>query len=102
MVTGVPLRDVEGSRHAGRHRGPGVGLDDVANVDEVARLLAIAKDGDRLAAQHLEREDRDHVAVGVEALVGPVDVEVAQAHRLETVEPRVGQACFSSHSLLDP
>ena len=56
-----------------------VRLHDVADVDEVAGLIAVAEDRDPFASQHLEDEDRDGVTVGVEPLVRSVDVEYRRA-----------------------
>ena len=88
----VPLPMLKATAHALRGRGPQVGLDDVGDVDEIARLLAVAEDRERFSPQHLEGEDRNDVAVGVEPLVRSVHVEVAQADGLELVEFRVREA----------
>ena len=65
-------------------------LDDVVDVDEVARLLAVAEDGDRLAAQQVAREDPEHALIRIaEGLARAVDAEHAQRGDAE-VETEVG------------
>ena len=59
-------------------------VDDVRDVGEVARLLAVAVDRDRLAARDRGDEERHHRRVLRErALPRAEDVEVAQHDRLE-------------------
>src|ERR1039458_4813924 len=87
-----PAADVERAGDAGSHRRLNVGLHDVSNIHEIARLLAVAEDGDRLASQHLEHEDRNDVAIRVETLTRAIHVEIAQANHLHAVQFRVGQA----------
>ncbi len=71
---------------------PIVRLGDVVHRHEVARLLAVAVDGERLPAKQPVHEDRDDVAVGVVALVLAVHVEVPKTDALQRVELRVGEA----------
>ena len=61
--------DVECAASLRRARAARVRLGDVGDVDEVARLLAVAEDRHRFAVQQPVGEDRNHVAVGVVALV---------------------------------
>ncbi len=58
--------------------GEEVRADDVAHVDVVAGLAAVAVDRDELPAEHLPDEDGDHPRLAVRVLAGPVDVGVAQ------------------------
>ena len=92
IVTRVPLAMLNAPETPPLIAAPVVRLGDVPHVDEVPRLLAVTVDRERQPAQHAMREDRDHVAVGVVALVDAVDVEVAQADALERVQLRVGEA----------
>src|SRR5215217_6790104 len=48
------------------------GVDDIADVDEVARLAAVAEDRRRLAARHPLEEDRDDPALEPRVLARPV------------------------------
>ena len=65
----VHQRLAEGARH-------------VADVDEVAPLLAILEDHRPLAVGEPRGEDRQHAGIGVgERLAGTVDVEQPQARR---------------------
>ena len=53
--------------------------DDIGDVDEVARLPAVAEDVDRRAAADALAEDRDHAGIGrARVLARPVHVEEAQ------------------------
>ena len=93
MVTRVPLPMLKTPCTPSLGAGRGhVGGGDVADVDEVARLLAVAEDRHGHAAQDAVGEDRDDVAVGVVALVDAVDVEVAQADVAHAVELVVDEA----------
>ena len=59
-------------------RGKQGGLDGVVDVGVVARLLAVAMDGDRPAGVRLDQELRDDAAIGVvRPLARAVDVRVA-------------------------
>jgi len=69
--------DVEGHARAFFQRGD-VRRDAVANVDEVARLLARTVDGHRLIGGHARGEHGDHRAFLTDPLPWPVDVGVAQ------------------------
>src|SRR5690348_5186394 len=61
-----------------------VGGRDVADVQHVARLLAIAVDGQRAAFDHPAREDRYHATFfALEILTRAVDVRVAQDREVE-------------------
>ena len=65
-------------------------LHDVVDEDEVARLLAVAEDGDRLAAQHVAREDAEHALIGIViGLPGPIHAEHPQRGHAE-IETQVG------------
>ena len=61
-----------------RVEGAGVRLGHVADVHEIARLLAVAVDAGLLPAQQPPREDRDHAGFTVRVLSWPVDIGVAQ------------------------
>ena len=67
--------DVVDAAAPGRREG---GLDDVADVDVVARLLAVAEDERLLAAPEPFHEDRDDPALERGRLARPVDVGEAQ------------------------
>ena len=60
---------VENSGDAGRFHSEGQRADDVLHIDEIARLPAIAEDGDVLAAHGLFDENRHGGGVG--ALADP-------------------------------
>ena len=64
-------------RPAARPR-PRAARDDVADVDEVAALAAVAEDRRLLAARHPLEEDRDDAALEPGVLPRPVDVREAQ------------------------
>ncbi len=70
-------------RHAG---GEDVGAGDVAHEDVVARLPAVAEDGELLAGQEAGDEDRDHAGLGLRILPGPEDVGVPHRHALEPAQ----------------
>ena len=57
------LKTAAGRRGYRQRAHPAV--DDVVDVDEVARLLAVAEDRDRLAAQQVAEEDAEHALVGI-------------------------------------
>ena len=66
----------------GRHEY--VRRDDVLHVDEVAGLLAVAEDGQRLVRDRLRGEDRHRRRIGaLRVLARPEHVEVAQARRFQ-------------------
>ena len=102
MVMRVPLAMLNAPDTPAALRRLEVGARDVADVDEIARLLAVAVDRDRLAVQHAVSEDRNDVAVGVVPLVHAVDVEITQTDAFERVELRVRQAQLLAASLLAP
>ena len=82
--------------------GEQVPLHDVVDVREVARLLAVAVDLERLALERQLEEARDDRRVlRLRVLARPEDVEVAQAHRLEAVEPREDAAVVLRRELRD-
>ena len=63
---------------------------DVADVDEVARLLAVAEDRQRPAGLRAIREDRDHAGVRARRILArAVDVEEAERRRRHAVDGRV-------------
>src|SRR5262245_46148343 len=64
--------DVEGAAQARRLAGADVRLRHVGDVDEVARLLAVAVDQERLPIEQAAGPDRHHVAVRVIALVDAI------------------------------
>jgi len=61
-----------------RRKGAGVRLRHVADVNEIARLPAVAVDAGLLSAQQTARENRDHARLTVRVLSRPVDIGVAQ------------------------
>src|SRR2546423_15606413 len=61
-----------------RVEGAGVRLRYVADVNEIAGLLAVAVDAGLLSAQQPAREDRDHAGLTVRVLSRPVDIGIAQ------------------------
>src|SRR5262249_50278066 len=76
------------ARHAGDGHGEEVGAHDVVDEGEVARLLPVAVDLERLAVQRLLEEARDDgrvLRLGV--LPRAEDVEVAEAHGFHPVQP---------------
>ena len=86
------LRRLAGAQHA---------VDDVGDVGEVARLLAVAVD-DRLAVlEKRRREERDDAGVRRSRILPRTeDVEVANRHRLEAVQPREHLAVLFGDELL--
>ena len=75
-------------------------LHDVVDVDEVAGLLAVAEDGDRLAAQQVAGEDAEHALIRVaEGLARAVDAEHAQRCDAE-IEAEVGPLRSCMHVAL--
>ena len=71
MLNGPPVRPTVGEQR----------VDDVADVDEVAALVAVAEDHRLLAARHALEEDRDDAALEPGVLPRPVDVREAQRRR---------------------
>ena len=69
LGAGADVEGASGLPDRGEYRG-----DDVADVDEVACLLAVAVDGDALAAAKPVDEDRDDAAFELRQLPRPVDV----------------------------
>ena len=70
---------VGSSVEGGEVRGGGV-----ADIEHVARLLAVSVDGHGLAGDHPAGEDRDHAALlALEVLARAVDVRVTQHRVLE-------------------
>ena len=61
---------------------------DVADVDVVAALRAVAEDPARLALEQPAEEDRDDAGLAVGILARPVDVAEAQRDVRRPVEPR--------------
>jgi hypothetical protein len=69
------------------------GLGDVADIDEVATLLAILEDQRRPVVQEPRREDRENPAIGVAVrLMRSIDIEEAQRHRRDVVSAAGAQA----------
>ena len=62
-----------------------VGVGDVADEREVARLHAVAEDPRRAAVQQPVARDRDDARLAGPVLAGPVDVAVAQGERRNAV-----------------
>ena len=60
---------------------------DVADVDVVARLAAVAEDPRLLASQSGAEEDRDDARLAVRVLARPVDVSVAERDVVQAVQP---------------
>src|SRR5260370_9629406 len=70
--------DVEGASVASLERGE-VGRRDVADMEHVARLVAVAVDGQRLAFEHPAGEDGDHASLfREEVLACAIDVRAAK------------------------
>jgi hypothetical protein len=69
-----------------------VGVDDVAHVHVVARLLAVAEDLGSPALQQRAAEDRDHPGLAERVLAGAVDVAVAQRDRRQPMQAREQRA----------
>ena len=80
-----PAAEVEDAAGRGRRvQCPHPPLDDVVDEDEVARLLAVAEDGDRLATQEVARENAQHTLIRIaEGLARPVDAEHPQRGHAE-------------------
>src|SRR5690606_11598145 len=78
------VSDVEYAGDAGCEGGKEVGGDDIAHVDEVAGLAAVAEDGQRGGGEGLPDKNRNGRGVGTGGvLAGSEDVEVAKAGCLE-------------------
>ena len=72
------LRRVAGAQHA---------VDDVGDVGEVARLLAVAVDRRLLAVEQRREKSEMTPEYGRSGILArPEDVEVADRHRLEAVQ----------------
>src|SRR5882724_1974202 len=84
----ISAADVEDLARRGRRvAGEPVGLHDVVDVGEVARLRAVAVHLERLTAQPPLDEARDDRRIlRLRILTRAEDVEVAQADRLDVVE----------------
>jgi hypothetical protein len=83
----ITAANVEHAGGFGRLGGPAVGVHDVVDVGEVARLVAVAVDLERLPGECPQDEARDHRRVlRGRVLPRAEDVEVAQAHRLHAVQ----------------
>ena len=77
------------------------GAGDVADVDEVAPLLAVLEDHRRLAVGDPRGEDREHAGVGVrERLAGAVDVPEPERRALHAVLARSGSGVIRSCTYL--
>ena len=84
-----------------RLAGPQHAVDDVGDVGEVARLLAVAVDGRRPSVEQRRREQRDHARVGRRGILPRAEhVEVADADGLEAVEPGEHPQVLLAHQLL--
>src|ERR687895_2852251 len=91
-VDDVEHRDLRAATDVHRARGLGlgrleIGVDDVADVDVVARLPPVAEDGGPLAVEELAAEDGDDAGLAEGVLAGAVDVAVAERDGGEAVEP---------------
>jgi len=64
---------------------------DVADVDVVSLLRAVAEDVRRLPARELPQEDGDDARLAVRVLARPVDVAEAERRMLASVEAVVGR-----------
>ena len=81
--------------------GKQIGLDSVVHIGEIAALLSISEDGWTFATHHLQDELRNDTGIGrVGHLPGAKDVEVAQAHRLQAIDPPVRLHVKLTHDLL--
>src|ERR671912_2104901 len=56
----VVTADIEAQAYLARFGGTNQGIDGIRDIGEVARLLAVADDGERLAGQQLGQEDAEH------------------------------------------
>src|SRR5437867_1662632 len=82
--------------------GEQAGLDRVLHVGEVARVLAVAEDARPLVGeQRLDEARDDRRVLGRGVLARPEHVEVAERHRLETVDPREHAAVELAGQLVD-
>ena len=87
----APGADVAGPRPR-ESGGREVGGHDVADVDVVAGLQAVAERQRRAALDELAAEDRHHPALAVRVLARAVDVRVAQGGHREPVQAAVEAA----------
>ena len=87
-VVSTPGADVHRAGRLGVRGGEEAGHD-VAHVDVVARLGAVAEHGHGPALGRRAREDRDHARLAVRVLARAVDVAEPQRHRREPEQPRV-------------
>ena len=94
--------NIECSTDARRHGRLDIGLHDIADVHEVTGLLAISKDGDRLAAQHLKHEDRNDIAVSVKPLTRTINIEIPETDHLHAIQLCVRQSLFLGTELAGP
>ena len=79
-----PVADVVGAMNVGVKGDVGKGRSDVSDMDEVAGLLAVAKDGDGLAGEGFFHEDRHCGGVSAfRILARAEDVEEAEGGGLE-------------------
>src|SRR5439155_11690401 len=69
---------------------PGEGVDDVVDIDEVPRLLAVPVDRALLAGQQQAGEDGDDASLAVGVLAGAVHVRQGQDSELHAVQVPVG------------
>ena len=81
-----PGADVEGA-HGVRGGGRQHRLDDVAYVDVIAGLVAVAEDPGRPAFEQRAAKDRHYARLSERVLSRPVDVSEAKRDRREVVEP---------------
>src|SRR5262245_9476158 len=81
----APTAQIEDRPMSGRGaEGLMPGIDDVADVDEIARLLPVPEDGQGLPPQEIAQEDAQHPLVGVvESLAGAIDVVHAKGRHVE-------------------
>ena len=83
------ISDVINSAMLLAHGEVGVRRHDVLDVDEVARLLAVAMDGEAVACDGLGCEDRDGGRIGALGILArPKDIEIPEAGRGELSLPR--------------
>ena len=76
--------DLAGDIGGGRCRE--VAGDDIGDVGEISRLLAVAKDGRPFSGLHFHNESRDHRGIGAKWILPRSKyVEVAKADRFQTV-----------------
>ena len=100
---GAAARDVQDlAVHPVGRGGEQVRGDDVADVREVARLLAVAVDGDGLpGGDRADELGDDGRVLRVRVLAGAEDVEVAERHRLERVDAAEADAVALGGELRD-